>query len=155
MLAPSVTLAQTSSTGPAASDLAQQAKLRAHTGTWTCVSDPPAAKPVTFTETEQGNWFVAHRTGVEPATSYERWSRVLKEYILIAIFDSGASDVEETPSLDPDNATWTPVFPPHDNQGRNRFPVAVSRAGDVLHSTSSFYDDSGNVRTAMTTCTKQ
>ena len=96
-------LAQTNPPGYTPFDLAQQAKLRGHVGTWQCVLVPAANPPLSFTETEQGNWFVTRRSGANPATSYERWSHVLKAFILIAIFDSGASDVAETTSLDPDN----------------------------------------------------
>ncbi len=102
-------LAQTNPPGYTALDAAQQAKLQGHVGTWQCSSVPPGS-PVSVTETQQGNWFVARRsgdpsTGSGPATSYERWSHALKAYVLIAIFDSGASDVAQTISLDPDNAT--------------------------------------------------
>jgi hypothetical protein len=96
-------LGQTNPPGYTQFDLAQQGKLRGHLGTWHCASLPAANPPLSFTETEQGNWFVTRRSGANPATSYERWSHVLKAFILIAIFDSGASDVAETTSLDPDN----------------------------------------------------
>ena len=114
-----------------------------------------ANPPLSFTETEQGNWFVTRRTGANPATSYERWSHVLKAFILIAIFDSGASDVAETRSLDPDNATYTEMWPALDNQGRKRFDDQVSRTGNVVRSASHFYDEKGDVRIAETSCTKQ
>jgi hypothetical protein len=93
--------------------------------------------------------------GDNPATSYERWSHSLKAYILVTIFDSGASNVAQTTSVDPDNGTWTPMWPALDNQGRKRFDNQVSRTGNVLLSSSHFYDDKGNVQTATTTCTKQ
>jgi hypothetical protein len=147
-------LAQTNPPGHTPLDLAQQAKLGGHVGTWQCVS-VPGGTAVSFTETEQGNWFVARRTGANPATSYERWSHSLKAYILIGIFDSGASDVAQTTSLDPDNATYNEMWPPLDNQGRKRFDSTVSRTGNVLRSMSHFYDDKGNVESSATTCTKQ
>lgn len=125
-------LGQTNPPGYMPFDLAQQAKLRGHVGTWQCVSVPAANPPLSFTETEQGNWFVTRRTGASPAISYERWSHVLKAYIIIAIFDSGASDVAETTSLDPDNATYTEMWPILDNQGRKRFDNQVSRTGNVI-----------------------
>ena len=146
-------LAQTNPPGYTPFDLAQQAKLQGHVGTWQCLS-VPAGTPVSNTETEQGNWFVTRRTGASPATSYERWSHVLKAYILLAVFDSGASDVAETTSLDPDNATYTEMWPALDNQGRKRFDITVSRTGNVLRSTAQFYGDKGNVRNSVTTCTK-
>lgn len=147
--------AQTNPPGYTPFDSVQQAKLRGHVGTWQCVSVPPAGNPVSFTETEQGNWFVARRTGGNPATSYERWSHALKAYVLIAVFDSGASDVAQTASLDPDNATYAEMWPALDNQGRKRFDNQVSRTGDVIRSASKFYDEKGNVRASVTTCTKQ
>ena len=147
-------LGQTNPPGYTQLDLAQQAKLRGHVGTWQCVSVPGGAL-VSNTETEQGNWFVTRRTGANSATSYERWSHVLNAYILIAIFDSGASDVAQTTSLDPDNATYTEMWPLLDNQGRKRFDISVSRTGNVLRSTSHFYDEKGDVRSAETSCTKQ
>jgi hypothetical protein len=147
-------LAQTTPPGYTPLDVAQQAKLGGHVGTWHCVSVPGGAA-VSFTETEQGNWFVARRAGETPATSYERWSHALKAYVLIAIFDNGASDVAETTSLDPDNATYTEMWPALDNQGRKRFDNQVTRTGNVLRSVGQFYDDKGNVRNSVTTCTKQ
>jgi hypothetical protein len=147
-------LAQTNPPGYTALDAAQQAKLQGHVGTWQCSSVPPGS-PVSVTESEQGNWFVARRSGELPATSYERWSHALKAYVLIAVFDSGASDVAQTPSLDPDNATYTEMWPPLDNQGRKRFDVTVTRTGDVIRSTAQFYDEKGNVRNSETTCTKK
>ena len=51
-------LGQTNPPGYMPFDLAQQAKLRGHVGTWQCVSVPAANPPLSFTETEQGNWFV-------------------------------------------------------------------------------------------------
>jgi hypothetical protein len=147
-------VAQTSPPGYTQFDQAQQAKLHAHVGTWQCVS-APAGTRVTLTESEQGNWFVAQRTGGDHAVSYERWSHTLKAYILIAIFDSGASDVAQTTSLDPDNATYTEMWPALDNQGRKRFDSTVARTGDVLRSSSRFYDAQGAIRNALTTCTKQ
>lgn len=148
-------LAQTNPPGYTPFDLAQQAKLRGHVGTWQCVLVPAANPPLSFTETEQGNWFVTRRTGADPATSYERWSHGRKAYILIAISDSGASDVAETTSLDPDNATYTEMWPTLDNQGRKRFDNQVTRTGNVVRSTSHFYDEKGDVRSAETSCTKQ
>ena len=147
-------LGQTNPPGYTQLDLAAQAKLRGHVGTWQCVSVPGGAQ-VSNTETEQGNWFVTRRTGTNSATSYERWSHVRNAYILIAIFDSGASDVAEPTSLDPDNATYTEMWPLLDNQGRKRFDISVSRTGNVLRSTSHFYDEKGDVRSAETSCTKQ
>jgi hypothetical protein len=147
---------QTNPPGYTPLDVAQQAKLQGHVGTWQCSSVPPGP-PVSFTETEQGNWFVAHRgpsTGSGLASSYERWSHSLKAYVLITIFDSGASDVAETTSLDPDNATYTEMWPALDNQGRKRFGTTVTRTGNVLRSTGQFYDEKGDVRNAVTTCTK-
>ncbi|HLY03809.1 MAG TPA: hypothetical protein VKR56_15090 [Candidatus Cybelea sp.] len=135
-------------------DVAQQAKLGAHVGTWQCVSVPGGA-PVSSTETEQGNWFVTRRTGAAPATSYERWSHTLKAYILLEIFDSGASNVSETTSLDPDNATYTQMWPALDDQGRKRFDFVVSRTGNVIRSTFRFYDEKGTIRNGASTCTKQ
>lgn len=75
---------------------------------------------------------MSRETSDNPATSYERWSRSLKAYVLITIFDSGASNVAQTTSLDTDNATWTQMWPALDNQGRKRFDNQVSRTGDVL-----------------------
>ncbi len=151
-------LAQTNPPGYTPLDVAQQAKLQGHVGTWQC-SSVPAGPPVSFTETEQGNWFVAHKpgdpsTGSGQATSYERWSHSLKAYVLITIFDSGASDVAETASLDPDSATYTEMWPALDNQGRKRFGTTVTRMGNVLRSTGQFYDEKGNTQNAVTTCTK-
>lgn len=149
-------LAQTNPPGAAAFDLAQQAKLRNDLGTWRCVSAAAPTTPVlSSTEVEQGNWFVTHETGAQPATTYERWSHTLKAYVLIAIYDSGASNVSQTTSLDPDNATWTPMWPVLDNQGRKRFANQVSRTGDVLRASTPFYDDKGNVQTGTVICTKQ
>jgi hypothetical protein len=147
--------AQTSPPGYTQFDLAQQAKLRSDVGVWHCVSVPASTTPFAFTETEQGNWFVTRETGDAPATSYERWSHALKVYVLVTIFDSGATNVAQTASLDPDNGTWTPMWPALDNQGRKRFDNQVSRTGNVLHSTGQFYDNAGNVQTSSTTCTKQ
>ncbi len=147
-------LGQTNPPGYTPLDVAQQARLRGHVGSWQCVSVPAAGAPASFTETEQGNWFVARRTGENPATSYERWSHALKAYILIAIFDSGASDIAQTTSLDPDSATYTEKWPPLDNQGRKRFDNQVTRSGNVLRATSHFYDDKGDIQNALTTCTK-
>jgi hypothetical protein len=147
-------VAQTPPPGYTPLDLAEQAKLRRDLGTWNCTSIPAGA-PVTVIETEQGNWFVARATGGDARTTYERWSHALKSYVLVSVFDSGASDVERTASLDADNATWTPMWPPLDNQGRKRFEIQVARAGGVLRSSSRFYDANGNVQTATTTCTKQ
>lgn len=143
--------AQTNPPGYTPLDVAQQAKLQGHVGTWQC-SSVPAGSPVSFTETEQGNWFVARRSGEFAATSYERWSHSLKAYVLITIFGSGASDVAETTSLDPDNATYTEMWPALDNQGRKHFGTTVTRAGNVLRSTGQFYDEKGNVRSSETTC---
>ena len=148
-------LGQTNPPGYTPFDQAQQAKLRGHVGTWQCVSVPAANPPPSFTETEQGNWFVTRRTGASPGTSYERWSHVLKAYVVIAIFDSGASDISETTSLDPDNATYIEMWPALDNQGRKRFDIAVSRAGNVIRSSSQFYGEKGDVQSAETTCTRQ
>jgi hypothetical protein len=142
-------LGQTAPPGYTPFDLAQQAKLRGHVGTWQCVSIP-GGTPSSNTETEQGNWFVTRRTSANPATSYERWSHVLKAYILIAIFDSGASDVAQTTSLDPDNATYTEMWPALDNQGRKRFDITVSRAARApkraAQSRFSTTADSGSAR---------
>ncbi|MBV9719768.1 MAG: hypothetical protein JOZ77_10635 [Candidatus Eremiobacteraeota bacterium] len=146
-------VAQTSPPGYTQFDLTQQAKLRSHLGTWRCVSVPGAT--TISTETQQGNWFVTRRAGSNSATSYERWSHVLKAYIDISIFDSGASDIAQTTSLDPDNATYIEMWPALDNQGRKRFDIQVSRTGDAMRSSSQFYDEQGNVRNAVTTCTKQ
>jgi hypothetical protein len=149
-------VAQTNPSGSAPFDLTQQAKLRDDLGTWRCVSAATPTTPLlSLTETEQGNWFVARETGAEPATSYERWSHTLKAYILITIFDSGASNVSQTTSPDPDNGTWTPMWPALDNQGRKRFANQVSRTGDVIRSSTPFYDDKGNVQTGTDICTKQ
>jgi hypothetical protein len=145
--------AQTNPPGYTPLDVAQQVKLQGHVGTWQCVS-VPAGAPVSFTETEQGNWFVAHRPGESAATSYERWSHSLKAYVLITIFDSGASDVAQTTSSDPDNATYAEMWPALDSQGRKRFGTTVTRTGNVLRSTGQFYDEKGNVRNSETTCTK-
>jgi hypothetical protein len=136
-------------------DLAQQAKLRNDVGTWHCTSVPARTTPLSFTETEQGNWFVARQTSDVPATSYERWSHTLKAYVLITIFDSGASNVAQTTSQDPDNGTWIQMWPALDNQGRKRFDNQVSRVGNVLSSITPFYDDKGQTQTSTTTCTKQ
>ena len=148
-------VAQTPPPGYSQFDLAQQAKLRADLGTWNCVSVPAPKIPLSFTESEQGNWFVARETGDTPATGYERWSHSLKAFILITIFDSGASNVAQTTSLDPDNATWTPMWPALDNQGRKRFDNPVSRTGDALRSSTPFYDSEGRIQTSTTTCTKK
>ncbi len=148
-------VAETTPPGYSQFDLAQQAKLRADLGTWSCASVPPTKAPQSFTESEQGNWFVARETGDNPATGYERWSHSLNAYVLITIFDSGASNVEQTTSLDPDNATWTQMWPALDGQGRKRFDNPVSRSGDVLRSSTQFYDATGAVRTSTTTCTKK
>lgn len=148
-------VAQTLPPGYSQFDLAQQAKLQADVGTWNCVSVPAPKTPLSFTESEQGNWFVARETGDNPATSYERWSHSLKAYILITIFDSGASNVAQTTSLDPDNATWTQIWPALDNQGRKRFDNPVSRTEDVLHSSTQFYDGKGDIQTSTTTCRKE
>ncbi len=78
----------------------------------------------------------------------------MKAYVLITIFDSGASNVAQTTSLDPDNATWTQMWPALDAQGRKRFDNPVSRTGDVLRSSTQFYDGKGSVQTSTTTCTK-
>jgi len=147
-------VAQTVPPGYTAFDAAQQAKLRADVGTWRCTS-VPAGSPVTVVEAEQGNWFVARSTGGDSRTTYERWSHALQAYILVSVFDSGASDVEQSASADPDNGTWTPKWPPLDNQGRKRFDIAVSRSGDTLRSSTHFYDTRGNVQSATTTCVKQ
>ncbi len=148
-------VAQTPPPGYSPFDLAQQAKLKADLGAWSCVSVPATKAPLSFTESEQGNWFVARETGDNPATGYERWSHSLKAYVLITIFDSGASNVAQTTSLDPDNATWTQTWPALDNQGRKRFDNTVSRTGNVLHSSTQFHDDKGGVQTSTTTCTKE
>ncbi len=136
-------------------DLLQQAKLRRDIGTWRCVSVPAAATPLSLTQTEQGTWFVTRETGDNPANSYERWSHSLKAYVLLTIFDSGASNVSQTTSLDPDNGTWMQMWPALDAQGRKRFDTQVSRTGNVLHSATPFYDNDGKVQTSTTACTKQ
>ena len=148
-------VAQTAPNGYTQFDAAQQAKLRQDVGTWRCVAVPASAAPTAIVETEQGNWFVARENGAAPHTSYERWSHSLKAYVLVTIFDSGALNVQQTSSLDPDNAVWTQVFPARDNLGRPRFDNVVSRAADVLRSTGRFYDSNGRVQTSTTTCTKQ
>lgn len=148
-------VAQTLPPGYSPFDLAQQVKLQADVGTWNCVVVPAPKTPLSFTESEQGSWFVARETGDNPATGYERWSHSLKAYVLITIFDSGASNVAQTTSLDPDNATWTQMWPALDNQGRKRFDNPVSLTGDVLHSSTQFYDSKGSIQTSTTTCTKQ
>ncbi|MFZ0032918.1 MAG: hypothetical protein WAK84_13725 [Candidatus Cybelea sp.] len=148
-------LAQTPLPGYSQFDRAQQARLRADLGTWKCLSVPAPTTSRSFTESEQGNWFVARETGDNPATGYERWSYSLKAYVLITIFDSGASNVAQTMSLDPDNATWTQMWPALDRQGRKRFDNQVSRTGDVLRSLTKFYDSKGNIQTNSTTCTKE
>jgi hypothetical protein len=136
-------------------DLAQQAKLRNDVGAWHCISLPARTTPLSFTETEQGNWFVTRQTSDVPATSYERWSHTLKAYVLITIFDSGASNVAQTTSQGPDNGTWIQMWPALDNQGRKRFDNQVSRVGNVIRSITPFYDDKGQTQTSTTTCTKQ
>ncbi len=136
-------------------DMTQQAKLRADVGAWRCVSVPASKTPISFTETEQGNWFVTRELNENPATSYERWSHSLKAYVLVTIFDSGASNVAQTTSLDPDNGAWVQMWPALDNQGRKRFNNEVSRTGNVLRSTTPFYDDHGRVQTSTVTCTRQ
>jgi hypothetical protein len=136
-------------------DLAQQAKLQSDVGVWHCVSVPAATTPLSITENEQGNWFVAREGGDNQATSYERWSHALKAYVIVTISDSGASNVLQTTSLDPHNGTWTPMWPALDNQGRKRFDDHVLRTGNVLHSSTHFYDAQGKVQTSTTTCTKQ
>ena len=153
LTAPAV--AQTTPPGYSQFDLAQQTKLRADLGTWNCVNLPATKTPQSFTESEQGNWFVARATGDNPATGYERWSHSLKAYVLITIFDSGASNVAQTTSLDPDNATWTQMWPTLDAQGRKRFDNPVSRTGDVLRSSTQFYDAKGSIQTSTTTCTRE
>jgi hypothetical protein len=147
--------AQTNPPGYTAFDFAQQAKLRSDLGTWQCTSIPANPTPISFTETEQGNWFVAREMSAVPATSYERWSHTLKAYVMLQVFDSGASNVEQTTSEDPDNGTWTQKWPALDNQGRKRFDNVVSRNGNVLRSTTQFYDAKGQTQTSTTTCTKQ
>jgi hypothetical protein len=104
---------------------------------------PAATTPLSIAENEQGNWFVAREGGDNQATSYERWSHALKACVIITISDSGASNVLQTASLDPDNGTWTPMWPSLDNQGRKRFDNHVSRTGNVLHSSTQFYDAPG------------
>jgi hypothetical protein len=148
-------VAQTAPPGYTQFDIAQQAKLRADLGTWSCVAVPAPTTPRVLNETEQGSWFVTRVTGDSPATSYERWSHSLKAYVLLTIFDSGASNVAQTTSLDPDNGTWMQMWPALDNLGRKRFDNQVSRSGDVLRSVTQFYDDQGRVQTSTTTCTKR
>ncbi len=152
---PVAAVAQTSPPGYTAFDRAQQAKLLADLGTWSCVLTPAEAVPLTFSETQSGNWFVTRESGDNPATTYAHWSHSLKAYVLISIFDSGASNVQQTTSLDPDNATWTQMWPLLDNQGRKRFDIVVSRQENTIQSASRFYDDKGNVQNATTTCTRQ
>ncbi|HEY6487217.1 MAG TPA: hypothetical protein VIX83_12605 [Candidatus Cybelea sp.] len=138
------------------SDEAQQAKLRGHVGTWQCTFAPATAgKPFAFTEEPQGNWFVAKLGGEQPATVYERWSHALHAYVSITIFDSGAMNVAQSISLDPDNGTWSQVWPATDNSGRKRFDVQYSRTGDVITSTNQFFDDKGGIGTFRATCTRQ
>jgi len=148
--------AQTGAPGYTPSDDAQQAKLRGHVGTWQCTFTPPAAaKPFSFTEAQQGNWFVAKLGGEQPATVYERWSHALHAYVSITIFDSGAMNVAQSTSLDPDNGTWSQVWPTTDNSGRKRFDVRYSRTGDAITSTNQFFNDKGGIGTFTTACTKQ
>ncbi|HEX3368976.1 MAG TPA: hypothetical protein VHS56_05325 [Candidatus Cybelea sp.] len=138
------------------SDDAQQAKLRGHLGTWQCAFAPATAgKPFSFTEEQQGNWFVAKLGGEQPATVYERWSHALQAYVSITIFDSGAMNVAQSVSLDPDNGTWSQVWPPTDNSGRKRFDVRYSRAGDVITSTNQFFNDKGGIGTFSATCARR
>jgi hypothetical protein len=151
---PIAAVAQNPPPGYTEFDRAQQAKLLADLGSWQCVSTPASTTPRTFIETEEGNWFVTRENGDNPATTYEHWSHTLKAYVLVAIFDSGASNVAQTMSLDPDNATWTQMWPALDNQGRKRFDNQVSRKEDTIRSTSQFFDENGNVRTTTTACTK-
>jgi hypothetical protein len=153
--ATAIALAQSAPPGYTQFDAAQQAKLRADVGTWSCVAVPAPTAPRTLTETEQGNWFVTRVTGDSPATSYERWSHSLKAYVLLTIFDSGASNVAQTTSLDPDNGTWKQMWPALDNLGRKRFDNQVSRSGDVLRSVTQFIDEQGRVQTSTTTRTKR
>jgi hypothetical protein len=155
LLTTATATAQSAPPASATYDAAQQVKLRADVGTWQCVSDPASSKPEVYTETEEGNWFVTHAGGDTPRTSYERWSHTLQTYIFLTVFDSGASDVEQSTSPDPDNGTWTAKWPALDNQGRKRFDVHVARTGDVIRASSQFYDAKGNVRPTTTTCTKQ
>jgi hypothetical protein len=147
--------AQTIPPGYTQFDVAQQAKMRADVGTWVCVSVPAPTIPLTLAETEEGTWFVTRERGDNPATTYERWSHALKAYVLLTIFDSGASNVSRTTSLDPDNATWNQMWPEFDNLGRNRFDSQVTRSGNVLRSVGHFYDDQGRVQISTTTCTKR
>lgn len=147
--------AATSAPGYTPSDDVQQAKLRGHVGTWQCTFTPPAAKPFSFTEAQQGNWFVARLGGEQPATVYERWSHALHAYVSITIFDSGAMNVAQSSSLDPDNGTWIQIFPAADNSGRRRFDVQYSRTGDAITSTNRFFNDKGAIGTFNTTCTKE
>jgi hypothetical protein len=147
--------AQAGPPGYTPSDEVQQAKLGGHAGTWQCVFTPPAAKPFAFTEEQQGNWFVAKLGGEQPATVYERWSHALHAYVSITIFDSGAINVAQSTSLDPDNGTWSNVWPATDNSGRKRFDVRYSRTGDAITSTNQFFNDKGGIGTFTTTCTKQ
>ncbi len=154
-LATAASAAQGLAPGSTAADAAQQAKLRSDVGTWQCIAVPASGKPQAFTEREEGNWFVSRATGALPRTSYERWSHALQAYVLISIFDSGASDVERSPSPDPDNGIWTPVWPPLDDKGRKRFDVEVTRSGDVIRAATHFYDANGNTQSATTTCTKR
>jgi len=148
-------VAQASPPGYTPFDLAQQSKLRSDLGTWHCVSVPASRTLLSFTESEQGNWFVACETGENPATSYERWRHSLKAYVLVTIFDSGASNVAQTTSDDPDNGTWTQMWPALDNQGRKRFDNQVSRTGDVLRSSTQFFDSKGSIQNSVTTCTRR
>ncbi|HEY2554554.1 MAG TPA: hypothetical protein VGI15_04830 [Candidatus Cybelea sp.] len=142
--------------GYAPSDEGQQAKLRGHVGTWQCTFTPAtAARPFSFTEEQQGNWFVAKLGGEQPATVYERWSHALHAYVSITIFDSGAMNVAQSVSLDPDNGAWSQVWPSTDNSGRKRFDVRYSRTGDVITSTNQFFNDKGGIGTFSATCTRQ
>ncbi|HEX4014950.1 MAG TPA: hypothetical protein VHX17_13825 [Candidatus Cybelea sp.] len=147
--------AQTSPPGYTPSDAAQQAKLLAHVGTWDCRFTPPVSKPFAFSEVQQGNWFVARLGGEQPATVYERWSHALRAYVSITVFDSGAMNVAQSSSLDPDNGTWSQIFPATDSSGRKRFDVTYSRTGDAIVSSNKFFNDAGGIGTFTSTCTKR
>ncbi|HEY2476653.1 MAG TPA: hypothetical protein VGI19_17870 [Candidatus Cybelea sp.] len=147
--------AQTSPPGYTPADEAQQAKLRGHLGTWRCTFTPvTAGKPFSFTEAQHENWFVGKLAGEAPATIYERWSHALHAYISISIFDSGAMNLAQSSSPDPDNGTWSQVFPATDNSGRKRFDVQYSRVGNVITTSNKFFNDKGGIGSFTTTCTK-
>jgi hypothetical protein len=135
-------------------DQLQQAKLRAFLGTWKCVDVPASKKPDIQTTTQVGNYFVTKETGDNPNTEYLRWSHGYRIYYAVELDDAGGTQVVQTRSLDPTNATWTLAFPTHDTNGRPLLQSVLTYSNHSYKVVSQYYDDKGKLRSSSSTCSK-